>query len=113
MRQTHGATTPTEPIERGTPREGVQPEHPLRVLIVEDDPAYAELTKTMLLAVGSLNAVLDHQPSMHAAIESLAEQAYDVVLLDLGLPDASGLEALGNLADAAPDVPLVILSANE
>jgi diguanylate cyclase (GGDEF)-like protein len=113
MRQTQGAITSTEPTEHGMPSGRPESEHPLRVLIVEDDSAYAELTKTMLLAVGSLNAVLDYQPSMLAAVESLAEQAYDVVLLDLGLPDASGLEALGNLSDVAPDVPLVILSANE
>ena len=86
---------------------------PLRILLVEDDPAYAELTRAMLRTNGGSNVTLDHTASVHAAVAKLADNAYDIVLLDLGLPDAQELEALSSLVGAAPDLPLVILTGTE
>src|SRR5476651_1913053 len=84
----------------------------LRILLVEDDPAYAELTRAMLR---TMSVTLDHATSVRAAVNQLtdAEGPYDVVLLDLGLPDAQELEALNSLVGAAPDLPLVILTGTE
>ena len=88
-------------------------EAPLRVLLVEDDPAYAELTRAMLRTTKASTVTLDHTNSVRAAVDRLAEAAYDIVLLDLGLPDAQDLEALNSLVGAAPDLPLVILTGTE
>jgi diguanylate cyclase (GGDEF)-like protein len=90
---------------------GYQPlDTPLRILLVEDDPAYAEFTRTMLRTT---TVTLDHTTSVHAAVDKLADSVYDLVLLDLGLPDAFELEALNRLVGAAPDLPLVILTGTE
>lgn len=89
------------------------PEPPLRILLVEDDPAYAELTRAMLNAAGGVAMTLDHATSVHSAVDKLADRPYDTVLLDLGLPDAQELEALNSLVGAAPDLPLVILTGTE
>jgi len=88
-------------------------EPPLRILLVEDDPAYAELTRAMLTMASGTAMTLDHATSVHAAVDKLADQTYDTVLLDLGLPDAQELEALNSLVGAAPDLPLVILTSTE
>jgi diguanylate cyclase (GGDEF)-like protein len=90
-------------------------EPPLRILLVEDDPAYAELTRAMLRTTSASSVALDHTTSVHAAVDKLADGsgAYDIVLLDLGLPDAQELEALSSLVGAAPDLPLVILTGTE
>ena len=86
---------------------------PLRILLVEDDPAYAELTRAMLRTNGGSSVTLDHTASVHSAVAKLADSTYDIVLLDLGLPDAQELEALNSLVGAAPDLPLVILTGTE
>ncbi len=86
---------------------------PLRILLVEDDPAYAELTRAMLRTTSATSVTLDHAMSVHAAVDKLNDGAYDIVLLDLGLPDAQELEALNSLVGAAPDLPLVILTGTE
>jgi diguanylate cyclase len=86
---------------------------PLRILLVEDDPAYAELTRAMLRTTSAASVTLDHTTSVHAAVDKLAEGSYDIVLLDLGLPDAQELEALNSVVSAAPDLPLVILTGME
>src|SRR5438132_13616871 len=88
-------------------------EPPLRILLVEDDPAYAELTRAMLRTTSGTTVTLDHTTSVHAAVDKLADSQYDIVLLDLGLPDAQELEALNSLVGAAPDLPLVILTGTE
>jgi diguanylate cyclase (GGDEF)-like protein len=85
----------------------------LRLLLVEDDPAYAELTRAMLRTTSDVTITMDHTTSVHAAVEKLADASYDIVLLDLGLPDAVELEALSSLVGAAPDLPLVIVTGTE
>src|SRR4051812_37963845 len=87
---------------------------PVRVLLVEDDVSQAHLTRTMLDMAASAEMTLDHATSTRAALEKLAHPLpYDIVLLDLGLPDAQGLEALSSLVGAAPTLPLIILTGTE
>ena len=51
-----------------------------------------------------------HADSMADAEKHLAEHAVDIILLDLGLPDAQGLEAVRRAHAVAPRVPLVVLT---
>src|SRR5580692_8441335 len=53
---------------------------------------------------------LTHVGSMHEAEQYLATHATDMILVDLGLPDAQGMEAVRRAHAAAPHVPLVVLS---
>src|SRR4249920_1874434 len=88
-------------------------ESPMRILLVEDDPAYAELTRAMLRTTSGTAITLDHATSVRQAVTTLNDGQFDIVLLDLGLPDAQELEALNSLVGAAPDLPLVILTGTE
>jgi diguanylate cyclase (GGDEF)-like protein len=85
----------------------------VRILLVEDDVTYARFAQEMLEGVRSTCFQLAHATSMHDAIERLAVAAPHIILLDLGLPDAQGLDALTALVDAAPNLPIVILSGTE
>jgi diguanylate cyclase (GGDEF)-like protein/PAS domain S-box-containing protein len=80
------------------------------LLIVEDNPGDARLLSEMFNEQGSHNTELTHVELMSEAEQHLAERTFDVVLLDLGLPDAQGLEAVRRAHAAAPRVPLVVLT---
>jgi serine phosphatase RsbU (regulator of sigma subunit) len=84
--------------------------HPLRLLLVEDDDGDAFLV-TELLA----GADVDVRRSRTVAeargmLESGPEP--DCVLLDLGLPDAAGLDALTGIREMAPEIALVVLTGD-
>jgi diguanylate cyclase (GGDEF)-like protein/PAS domain S-box-containing protein len=86
-------------------------DHPIKtVLLVEDNPGDARLFREMLREHGTANIHLAHVDSMSAAEAHLADHAVDIILLDLGLPDTQGLEALRRAHAAAPHTPLVVLT---
>lgn len=81
----------------------------LRVLLVEDNPDDAFLVRTTFrrhLATYDLRCV----DSLARAVAVLGQAEADVVLLDLHLPDADGLDTLQQLRHSAPDLAIVILS---
>jgi PleD family two-component response regulator len=78
------------------------------ILLVEDNPGDACLLQEMLKENETLNIEL--VTCMSEAETSLAAGTIDIALLDLGLPDAQGLEAIRRAHAAAPGVPLVVLT---
>jgi len=80
------------------------------VLLIEDNPGDARLIREMFNEEGSGNVGLIHVECMRDAEKHLAEHAVDMILLDLGLPDTTGVEAVRRTHAAAPHVPLVVLS---
>jgi two-component system, sensor histidine kinase and response regulator len=80
------------------------------LLIVEDSPGDARLLREMLGEDGSHHAELAHVERMSDAEKYLASHRVDVILLDLGLPDAEGLGAVRRAHAVAPRVPLVVLT---
>ena len=85
----------------------------LRILVVEDDPAYAAFIAMMLQSIGFIRFDVEHVQTLHRAETCLRDAPFNVVLLDLGLGDAQGLEALNAVVAAVPDVPVIILSGED
>jgi len=83
---------------------------PLQVLLVEDNPGDARLLDEILKDSPSIKVELTHLVCMQDALTHLATKVANVVLLDLGLPDASGIAAVRELHAMAPRVPLVVLT---
>jgi two-component system, cell cycle sensor histidine kinase and response regulator CckA len=81
-----------------------------RVLLVEDNPGDAGLIREMLSQPGGQNTRFTHVECIADAERCIAGQAVDVLLLDLGLPDAQGIEAVRRAQAFAPRIPLVVLS---
>jgi diguanylate cyclase (GGDEF)-like protein/PAS domain S-box-containing protein len=81
-----------------------------RLLLVEDNAGDARLLREMFNEDGSPQIELAHVMSLGEAERYLAERAVDIILLDLGLPDAQGLGAVRRAQAAAPRVPLVVLT---
>jgi len=80
------------------------------ILLIEDNPGDARLIQEMLKESGSQSVELKHVASMNDAEKYLAAGSADIILLDLGLPDAQGLDAVRRARKAAPGIPLVVLS---
>ncbi len=80
------------------------------LLIVEDNPGDARLLREMFDEHGPHKTVLQLVSTMAEAEVHLATQPVDIIVLDLGLPDAAGLEAVRRAHAAAPRAPLVVLT---
>jgi DNA-binding NarL/FixJ family response regulator len=89
-----------------------EPSMPGRVLIVEDHPIFADALR-MTLADAMSEACIVHAASLCEARTALAREAgFDLVLLDLCLPDAHGLTGLTELRQRFPKLPILIVSAS-
>ena len=85
----------------------------MRILLVEDDRMIAEAVRKGLRGEGwAVDWVGDGAAAL-AAVAAAAEQAYDLVLLDLGLPKRDGLEVLRALRGLGHHVPVLILTARD
>ena len=84
---------------------------PIQLLLVEDDPGDALLVESLLAGVAP-NVDVMRVERLREAEELLAGRI-DCVLLDLGLPDAMGLEAVERLRAAAPDAAIVVLTGHD
>jgi CheY-like chemotaxis protein len=80
------------------------------LLVVEDNPGDARILREMLKEQGSHGIELIHVECMADAEAHLAAHPVDMILLDLGLPDAQGLGAVRRVRAAAPHLPLVVLT---
>ena len=85
----------------------------IKVLLVEDNPGDARLVREMLVEVNASEFVLTHVNNLGDALDALKCTSFDVMLLDLSLPDAHGLEAVNRVLNTAPTQPIVILSGNQ
>jgi len=79
----------------------------MRVLLVEDDPATAQSLKMML---ESESMVVDATDLGEDGLEIGKLYDYDIIILDLMLPDIDGIEVLRRLRDARVETPVLILS---
>jgi diguanylate cyclase (GGDEF)-like protein len=79
------------------------------ILLIEDDPGDALLIEEMLEKQGS-KARLATAERLSEGLNFLKQNHCDVVLLDLNLPDSSGLSTMTRLLDAAPRTPIIVLT---
>ncbi|MCB1738923.1 MAG: response regulator, partial [Gammaproteobacteria bacterium] len=82
----------------------------MRVLLVEDSSDQAELIREMLALSSQYQFELQHEPHLHGGLDWLRDYTPDLVLLDLNLPDSRGLSGIQRMRDAAPGVPIIVLT---
>jgi PAS domain S-box-containing protein len=83
----------------------------LNVLLIDDNPADCRLTK-LTLAKSSLAIEFNLETAGNLAegLELLGNKIFDLVLLDLGLPDSHGLETVDKVYESCSDIPIVVLT---
>jgi two-component system, sensor histidine kinase and response regulator len=82
----------------------------IRSLVVEDNPADAMLLEHALKGIPDANFITTYVERLADAMSRLAATSFDIVLLDLCLPDSAGPETLARLRQFQPDVPVVVLT---
>ena len=83
----------------------------VRILLVEDNPLDARMFREMLRESSAGRFNLEHADRLETALGCLRQGQFDVVLLDLSLPDARGLETVTTVHSHSPKVPIVVLTS--
>lgn len=83
---------------------------PLQVLLVEDNATDVFLLQDMLTVSKGAKFQVTHVEALQEALQQLAAQRFDVVLLDLSLPDSLGLDTFTTLRAQGWAVPIVVLT---
>ena len=81
----------------------------LSILLVEDNAGDARLVQEHLRQSGG-GFDTEHVSRLDAAMDALYHRAFDLVLLDLSLPDSAGLRSLTKLRESTPGIPVVVLT---
>jgi DNA-binding response OmpR family regulator len=79
-------------------------------LLIEDNPGDARLIREMLAEARGVSFDLEQADRLSAGLERLAEGDFDVVLLDLGLPESQGLDTCARVQAQVSEVPIVVLT---
>lgn len=79
-----------------------------KILIIEDDP---QITKILKLNLKLSGFDTDNAGTFHEAWAKIATDHFDLLLMDIGLPDGSGLDLCQKVRESGNDVPIVFLSA--
>ncbi len=81
-----------------------------RILLIEDNVDYADVIRTMLALTSDDEFDVEWVDCLSAALDRLAERHFNVVLLDLSLPDSKGLETFSRLQHHAREAPILLLT---
>jgi len=81
-----------------------------KLLLVEDEPQDVECIKGLLLGSENILFEIEVVDTLSLALERLSTNSYDVILLDLSLPDSRGFETLRSINYRASGMPVVVLS---
>jgi CheY-like chemotaxis protein len=81
---------------------------PIHVFLIEDNPGDRRLMQELLREVASVSVRLEYAESLSQGIQCLRENHFDIVLLDLFLPDSRGFSTFTQLQQQERDTPIVV-----
>ena len=82
----------------------------IKILLIEDNEADARLLKEMFNETDDNTYELQHVERLSHAVDILDEDAYDLILLDLNLPDSHGFKTFSTLIERVSGIPIILLS---
>ena len=84
-----------------------------RVLIIEDNLEYASMLKAVLSKSDGLIFELISFTNLENSLAELKNNDVDIVLLDLDLPDSSGLDTFNKVSSSTSSLPIIILTEDD
>jgi len=85
----------------------------ISVLIIEDNPGDARLIEEMLKEAKRFQFNFFNQKTLSEGLEELLKNEIDVILLDLNLPDCTGLNTISIIRDKVETMPIIILTGRD
>ena len=85
-------------------------DRPIRVLLIEDNPADQRIIQELLAQRGRRPFELECAQTLRQGLDLLSGEVFDAVMLDLSLPESSGIDTFFRVHQRYPEVPIVILS---
>ena len=82
----------------------------LKVLLVEDDPEFSNILRIRLSKEKNSRFEITCFPTLQQALTALDEKPWDLILLDLMLPDSAGIQTFNTVRSRASHTPIVIMS---
>jgi len=85
-------------------------ENVIKILIIEDNPGDIRLIVEMLKEANTFLFEMESADRLSTGLKLLGEKEFDIVLLDLGLPDSQGMSTVTKTVEQFPSVPLIVLT---
>src|SRR6266404_8807295 len=80
----------------------------LKILLIEHDPRFALTLGEMLGQARDINAVVRSAADLEAGLSVLADDCFDLVMLDVCVPDGAGLANVSLIRAEAPRLPIIV-----
>jgi len=85
----------------------------INILLIEDNPGDANLINIYLKEAYSGGIALQTAEYLKKGLELLANTAFDVIIIDLNLPDSGGIDTFKSVYEAVPEKPIIVLTGLE
>ena len=85
----------------------------VNMLLVDDDADFARMSQISLRAEKRISLIVETVDTLESALKALHNKTFQLILLDLGLPDSQGLATFEKIVAAHPEVACVILSGTD
>ena len=85
----------------------------IKVLYVEDEMDHAILIRELIEKIKNVHYELTHVQNLNETLLELNNNNYDIILLDLSLPDEQGVDTVARVCEQAPDIPVVVMSGTD
>jgi len=82
----------------------------IKILFIEDNPGDIRMIREMLLDIKGVRFETESSKKLSDGLKRLSEVTFDALLLDLGLPDSSGMETLVQVVSQYPELPVIVLT---
>jgi sigma-B regulation protein RsbU (phosphoserine phosphatase) len=111
----HTGSKSGDSTTKSAQRTGNQPgdKPPVKILIMEDDQYYFRFVKRLLSQADEKEFEVAHAATLADCLEQLSDDTPDVVIIDLSLPDSSGLDTLARVSAVAAGAPMVVLTGSD
>jgi signal transduction histidine kinase len=80
------------------------------IMLIEDNPGDERLIRELLTETNYLRAGITSAPTLRCGLDLVAQSEFDIILLDLNLPDSAGIETVIEAHASAPDIPILVLT---